>query len=97
MYKSRLLSLEKKSYEEVYESFSKEYSKNLISFDTLIENKHLIIYDFWGVAVSLTKTTTKNELKYLGNISFIGTKELVNKTIKDIKSKGFSLEKIKEI
>jgi len=48
MYKSRLLSLEKKSYEEVYENFSKEYSKNLISFDTLIENKHLIIYDFWG-------------------------------------------------
>jgi len=95
MYQTYLLGLEKKSYEEAYEIFHKKYSGNLKSFIMSNKNIPFNIYDINDVAITLEKSTDKDSLKHFGNINFLGTKDLIDKTINDIKSKGFKLEEIK--
>ncbi len=70
--------------------FIDQYGNNL----KRLEEKSQI-YDLNNTAViisMLDKTEIKN--KQTNKITFIGTKKLIDKTTKEIKSKGFSLEEI---
>ena len=90
------ISFKGKSDEKCYELFNKKYSGNLRISMNLIAGRTVNIYDIYNVAVILDKNIEdKKLLKKFGNINFLGTKDLIDKTINDIKSKGFKLEEIK--
>jgi len=88
------ISFKGKSQREVYEFFDRNYSKNFKSSHKLITNELLKIYNINDVAVIIETISDKKELKSFGNIDFVGNEKVVNKTIKGIKEKGFSLEDI---
>lgn len=90
--KNYLLKLNGMSFNETYEEFNKEYSKNLRQTIKKITNEYLNIYDIDGVAVILNKTQDKKRLESFRNLDLIGTNEFVKITEDKIKSKGFSLE-----
>ncbi|MBI2004069.1 hypothetical protein HYS72_01250 [Candidatus Pacearchaeota archaeon] len=92
---SYLINLGKKSFEEVYEIFNKEYSGKLISTTTSIKNVDIRTYDINDLAVIVNATADEENLKHFGNITFLGTEKLINETIEKIKSKGFKLEELK--
>lgn len=83
------LDNDKGNLRDCYKKFSKEYIKNLRE----IENSYMI-FDINNVAAIL-KILNKEELKSQieNNLTLIGIDRSINKTIQEIKSKGFSLER----
>lgn len=87
------MSIKGKSLEETYNHFNKLYARTPHSELTQSMNvfgKDVSIYDTNNIAIILSKNSEFNN--FFPNLTLIGSKNHINKTIKEIKQKGFLLE-----